>query len=177
MMSTNFFRACGCLSLLLLAACASQPPVAEAVAQPATTATPQEMVAQIRAAAGDGDGELAVQPLRDPMVDDLREQAIAREAQGDLSGAIAALDQAMAIVSDDPAMLQERAELAILQRDFIVAGTLAERAYAIGAQVGPLCRRHWATLEQVRLAQGDVDGAAQARAQIEGCRVAGPQRY
>ncbi|WP_101924862.1 MULTISPECIES: hypothetical protein [Luteimonas] len=174
--TTTAFRAACCLSVLVLAACASPAPVTETAA-PATTATPQEMVATIRAAAGDGDGELAVQPLRDTMIDDLREQAVTFEAQGDVPAAVAALDQAIGIVADDPALLQERAELAILQRDFAAAGTLAERAYAIGAQVGPLCRRHWATLEQVRLAQGDVAGAGQARVQIDGCRVAGPERY
>ena len=36
-----------------------------------------------------------MQPLRDPMVDDLRERAAALETQGDLAGAVAALDQAL----------------------------------------------------------------------------------
>ena len=171
------FRAGACLSALLLAACASQAPAPGSSAPPATSASPQAMAALIRAAGGDGEGELAVQPLRDPMVEDLREQAVAREAQGDLTGAVAALDQALEIVADDPALLQERAELAVLQQQYPLAATLAERAYAIGSQVGPLCRRHWATLEQVRLAAGDTAGAAQARAQVDGCRVAGPTRY
>ncbi|MCD9027462.1 hypothetical protein LDO26_04435 [Luteimonas sp. BDR2-5] len=166
-----------CLPLLLLAACASQAPVADETAPPATSATAQEMVALIRASGGDGEGELAVQPLRDPMVDDLREQALALEARGDVPAAVVALDQALEIVADDPALLQERAELAVLQQDYAAAATLAERAYAIGSQLGPLCRRHWTTLEQVRLAGGDVAGAAQARAQVDGCRVSGPERY
>lgn len=170
-------RVLACACVLALAACASQTPAPSSAAPPATSATPQEMVALIRGAAGDGDGELAVQPLRDPMVDDLRERANALEAQGDLDGAVAALDQALEIVDGDPALLQERAELAILQADFERAGTLAERGYALGSQLGPLCRRHWITLEQVRLMAGDVDGATSARAQADGCRVAGPERY
>lgn len=170
-------RVLACACVLVLAACASQTPAPSSAAPPATSATPQEMVALIRGAAGDGDGELAVQPLRDPMVDDLRERANALEAQGDLDGAVAALDQALEIVDGDPALLQERAELAILQADFERAGTLAERGYALGSQLGPLCRRHWITLEQVRLMAGDVDGATSARAQADGCRVAGPERY
>lgn len=164
------------LCALLLSACAGAPPQATGPTA-LTQATPEQMVAAIDAAAGSGEGELAVQPLRDPMVEDLREQAVAREAQGDLTGAVAALDQALEIVADDPALLQERAELAVLQQQYPLAATLAERAYAIGSQVGPLCRRHWATLEQVRLAAGDTAGAAQARAQVDGCRVAGPTRY
>lgn len=169
-------RALCCACLLTLSACSTRnatPPAPP----PATSATPQEMVALIRGAAGDGDGELAVQPLRDPMVEDLRERAVALEAQGDLAGAVSALEQALGIVDSDPALLQERAELAILERDFARAGALAERGYALGAQVGPLCRRHWVTLEQVRLMAGDVAGATSARTQADGCRVAGPQRY
>ncbi|WP_394005167.1 tetratricopeptide repeat protein [Luteimonas sp. WGS1318] len=170
-------RVLACACVLALAACASQTPAPSSATPPATSATPQEMVALIRGAAGDGDGELAVQPLRDPMVDDLRERANALEAQGDLDGAVAALDQALEIVDGDPALLQERAELAVLQADFERAGTLAERGYALGSQLGPLCRRHWITLEQVRLMAGDVDGATSARTQADGCRVAGPERY
>ncbi|MGO3127748.1 MAG: tetratricopeptide repeat protein [Luteimonas sp.] len=161
---------------LVLAACASPSRTAADTAT-VSTIPPATMVQAIRASAGDGDGELAVQPLRDPMVEDLRARAVTLEAQGDLAGAVAALDEAMAIVDSDPALLQERAELAILQNDLPRATQLAERAYALGAQVGPLCRRHWVTLEQVRLSTGDAEGATQARGQADGCRVAGPNRY
>lgn len=160
---------------LALAACTTHP--VEQAAPPLTSATPEEMVAAIRAAAGDGDGELTVQPLRDPMVEDLRVAAGRLHEQGQHAEAAEALDRALAITPEDPALLQERAEAAILLRDFARAGELAERAYALGAQVGPLCRRHWATIEQVRLVAGDAEGAVSARRQVEGCRVEGPVRY
>ena len=163
------------LAAILLAGCASTPTEPAPVAL--TSATPEQMVAAIDAAAGSGEGELAVQPLRDPMVEDLRAQAQAARAQGRYDEAAAALDRALAIVADDPALLQERAEAALLQRDFARAGELAERAFALGAQVGPLCRRHWATIGQVRLVDGDAEGAASAKAQVEGCRVEGPNRF
>lgn len=169
-------RAASIAGVLALAACASQSPTTAETA-PVSTIPPATMVQAIRASAGDGDGELAVQPLRDPMVEDLRARAVALEAQGDLDGAVAALDEALTIVDSDPALLQERAELAILQNDLPRATQLAERAYALGAQVGPLCRRHWITLEQVRLSTGDAEGATQARSQADGCRVAGPDRF
>lgn len=162
-------------AVLAVAGCASAPP--PPVATPLTTATPEQMVAAIDAAAGSGEGELAVQPLRDPMVEDLRQQAQAARAQQRYDDAAMALDQALAIVADDPALLQERAETALLQRDFERAGQFAERAFALGAQVGPLCRRHWATIEQVRLVAGDAEGAASARHQVDGCKVAGPDRF
>ncbi|MCR6663103.1 MAG: hypothetical protein NVV60_08145 [Luteimonas sp.] len=164
-------------SALLLAACAGVPVPPEPAVVPLTTATPQQMVASIRAAAGDGEGELSVQPLRDPMVGDLLERAEALHAQGDHAGEAEALDQALELAPDDPALLQERAEAAILLRDFDRANALAERAYALGGQVGPLCRRHWATIEQVRLVAGDAEGAASAKAQVEGCKVSGPERF
>jgi len=53
-------------------------------------------------------------------------------------------------VPDDPAVLQERAEVALLQGEYDRAATLAERAFTLGSQVGPLCRQHWETLRQVR---------------------------
>lgn len=170
----SFPRTCGLLLLACLAACATtQPPEVPAL----TTQTPEQMVAAIRTAAGDGADELAVQPLRDPQVEDLRQSAQQLETQKQYAAAAAALDQALAIVSDDPALLQERAEVALLQKDFPGAGKLAERAYALGSKVGPLCRRHWATIEQVRLVHGDAAGAADAKTQMAACKVAAPNRF
>ena len=162
--------------VLALAACAGGPSPSAGSA-PLTMATPEQMVAAIEAAAGSGEGELAVQPLRDPMVEDLRQQAGAARAQARYAAAADALERALAIVADDPALLQERAEIALLQRDFARAGTLAERAFELGAKVGPLCRRHWTTIQQVRLVAGDVGGAESAARQVEGCTVAAPERY
>jgi len=165
----------GALAALLLAACATAPGALPAGAL--TTATPAEMVGYIHATAGDGEGELDVQPLRDSQVEDLRQQAVRLHAQGYHRDAAAALDQALAIVADDPALLQERAEAALLLGDYAQAGELAERALALGSGVGPLCRRHRATLEQVALVRGDAAAAADAKAAIAACRVAPPPRW
>ena len=158
---------------LLIAGCAAGPGQRAVPGGPA----PAEMVAAVRAHAVGDDAELAVQPLRDPRVEDLRADAARLEAAGDFAAAAAALDEAMAVVPDDPALMQERAEVALLLGDPALAGSLAERAYALGARVGPLCRRHWATLEQLRLGEGDAAGAASASEQIRACRVTGPVRY
>ena len=83
----------------------------------------------------------------------------------------------LAIVPEDPALLQERAEAALLLKDPAAAEALARRAYALGAKVGPLCRRHWTTVRQTRLLAGDAAGAAQALTQVEACKVAGPNRF
>ena len=162
-------------SVLLLGACASAP-----LPRPApmsTGATPEQMVATIRAAGGRDPDELSVQPLRDPQVEDLREQAQRLESHQRYVDAAAVLDRALAITPDDPALLQERAEAALLLHDAPAAERLAREAEAKGAHVGPLCRRHWATIEQTRRLAGDAPGAAEAKTRIAACTVAPPPRY
>jgi hypothetical protein len=161
-------------ALAVLAGCATPtPPPPRSL----TAETPEAMVAAIRAAAGRDDAELAVQPLRDPEVEDLREQALALEARHRYPEAAAALDKALALVPEDPALLQERAEAALLEHDPVRAERLARHAFAIGARVGPLCRRHWATIERTRLLAGDAAGAAQAQVVAATCKVTGPDRF
>lgn len=135
--------------LVLLSGCVSAPPPPDAAA--AAARTPAQMLAAVRQAAqGTDERELDVQPLRENQVEDLRETAKAAFAQGDAAAAAAALDQALAIVADDPAMLQERAEAALALADFDQAERLSVRATELGSAVGPWCRRHWETVRQVR---------------------------
>jgi phage shock protein A len=169
------------LTVLVPAACSTSPSLRAPRASVKLVA-PESMVATIRAAAGHDDSELAVQPLRDPRIEDLRQQAVHLEATHRYAEASAMLDKALAIVSTDiastdPALLQERAEAAVLMQDYAGAEQFARRAYAIGAKVGPLCRRHWATVQQMRRVAGDIVGAASAQAQLEACKVAAPNRF
>lgn len=149
------------LSLLLLAGCVSAPVPETPVAR--DPMTPEQRVAAIHAAAGDDDRELAVQPLRDPQVEDLRETAQHARASRNVAGAAEALNQALLLVPEDPAVLQERAEVALLQGDYARADTLAQRAFQLGSQVGPLCRQHWETVRQVRQHELAVQPALPAR--------------
>lgn len=167
----NALAAAGCAALL--AACATPP--APATATPGVA--PAAMVAAIRAAGGQDDTELSVQPLRDPMVEDLREQAQRLEVAGRAAEAAAALDHALRLVPGDPALLQERAEAAVLLGDLAGAEARAGHAWELGSRVGPLCRRHAETQRQVRLAAGDAAGAAAAAQRREACTVAAPARY
>ena len=200
MMRMPRVRACSLAALVAaLAACATAP---EPEPGFVSTAAPETLVASIRAAAGDADAELAVQPLRDSTVEDLRQQASHLEGKRLYRAAAGALDQALEIQPGDPALLQERAEAAVLLREFDDAETLARRAYDLGARVGPLCRRHWATIKAVReqrleaaasqagATQRAQDvashsafvatlaaGVAEADGQIVACKVAGPDRF
>ena len=167
--------ALACVFACLLGACASPAPPEPARSMPRIT--PEAMVAGIRAMADRDKAELSVQPLRDPRVEDLRLHAQQLESQHRYRESAAALDQALSLVPDDPALLQERAEAALLLDDPATAERLARQADAIDAQVGPLCRRHWATIAQARVLAGDVAGEADAKARIAACKVTGPARY
>lgn len=128
----------------LLAACGSAPVANNAWIGP----SPELMVEEIRAVGAAAPGELDVQPLRDPMVEDLRVQAARAERAKRYPDAATALDKALALAPEDPALLQERAEVAVLEKNLPEAERLARRAFALGGKVGPLCRRHWMTIRQ-----------------------------
>ncbi len=165
----------GALTALVAVGCATAPeielPTFDAVAA----------VAAIRAAGGAGSTELDVQPLRDPQVDDLREDAVRLEREGKVTEAAAALDQALQITPDDPALLQERAEAALLLHQLDAALRYAQKGVEGGSKVGPLCRRHWETIAQVREASPpttpSVPSAADARRERDACTVSAPPRY
>ena len=169
------------LAGLLLSGCVT-------VATPETPAQPTfDAVAAVAAvrAAGRADGiELDVQPLRDPQVEDLREQAATLEARRMYRAAADVLDAALAINPDDPALLQERAELALLLHQWVDAERHAQRALAAGSRVGPLCRRHWEMIAQVRAAAASApagadaaSAAAAARRERDACTVTAPNRF
>ena len=67
--------------------------------------------------------------------------------------------------------------MALLQADWPRAEALARKAAELGSRTGPLCRRHWATIEQSRLARAEKENAVSAHAQIEGCTVPGIKRF
>lgn len=165
------------MASMLLAACATTTPPAASSIEPAYD--PVALVAQIRAAAGPDDAkdELAIRPLRDPMVEGLRNEAARAEREGRYADAARTLDQVLAESADDPAVLQERAEAALLNRDLDGAERYARQAFSVGAQVGPLCRRHWETVRVVRLERGDAAAAQQAQTQRDACKVTAPPRY
>lgn len=180
---------------LLLGACATPPTPPDRVL---SAFDPVAAVAAIRAVGVADATELSVQPLRDPQVEDLRQQAAALEGRRLYPASADALDRALAITPDDPALLQERAEVALLLRDLDAAERHALRAFEIGSQVGPLCRRHWETVAQVRSLRGsesvtvdkseksdaspavtdsDPLSALTARRNRDACTVTPPPRY
>ena len=161
--------ACGAL----LAGCTSAPRPAALPEPPPVPGT--ALLQQVRSA-GQLGVELDVQPLRDPQVADLRARATRAEARGDYAAAEADIAQALALTPADPDLLQWRAELALVRRDFAAAGEAARRSFDTGPKVGGLCRRNWTTLQLAAEARGDAAAAVQARTQAASCKVAPPVR-
>lgn len=179
-------------AMLLPGACAAP------ATKPATAAYDAVAIVQaIRAAGAAGSSELDVQPLRDPQVEDLRQQAAQLEARHMYRGAADLLDRALTFNAGDPALLQDRAELAFLLQDPARAHHLAKQAIDLGSTTGPLCRRHWETQLQAALLRANdrvirrgestaqatarVGAAAaevrNARTQRDACTVAAPNRF
>lgn len=162
------------LTAALLAACASQTPV-ETPARPVPS--PASMVAAIRAAGEHEKSVIAVQPLADPGIAAWQQAAGASMQAGHYGAAAATLDQALKRSPDSPALLQDRAEVAVYQHDYALAQKLAQRSWTLGPKLGPLCARNWETIAQLRLAAGDDGGADTAQKWLAKCRVPGIKRY
>ncbi len=166
--------------LVLLGSCASDPAretgPAESAAVPAVVAPRLELLAEVRAAANDAGDVIEVQPLRDPAVEDLRAEAAEAEQRGDFPAAAQALEQALELAPDDPQLMQEFAELLLAQDRLGDAEELAGRSFGRGPKLGGLCRRNWTTIQVVRQASGDPQGASDAADQVARCIVEPPVR-
>ncbi|GAA0258101.1 tetratricopeptide repeat protein [Rhodanobacter caeni] len=161
------------LAVALVAGCATPPPPA-----PSRTAVPaHDMVAAVRAAGDRESSVIAVNPLGDPGVTGLQDAARADANAGRYADAAAKLDQALKLSPDSPALLQDRAEIAIRLGDFSGAEKLAHRSWSLGPKLGPLCARNWQTIVELRQHADDENGAATARKWLGECHKAAVPRY
>lgn len=157
------------LLALLAAACAGPPPV------PDDRRTVEE---RVRApAAGSGNEELQVYGLRNPAVASLDRQAEAAEQAGNLERAAQLLERALRIDGRDPEILQRMAEVQLQRGDLDQAEHYATRADELGPRVGQICQRTLRTLIVVHERNQNFDRAARARARLDECRVAPPERF
>jgi hypothetical protein len=156
---------------LFLAAC-SRP---EDTAVNPPVESPEQMLGIIRAD-GEVSDEVVFRALADEALTDLREQARQAEAQGDFASARSTLDKALILNGGDPDVLQQRAELAIRDRDWAAAEQLAMKSFASGARLGQLCRRNWLTVHYARKARGQgLDGQLLAK-NLGDCTIVPPAR-
>jgi predicted Zn-dependent protease len=166
-------RVLSLLAVLALAAC-SQPPSAPVSAKP--EAPKRDLVAEVRAIAAEAADALDVQPLRDPVIEDLRASATRHEVAREFTQADRALQQALAITPGDPELLQHRAEIALQREQFEQAEQLANDSYERGPRLGALCRRNWTTIRLAREMRGNAAGASDAGARTARCTVEPPVR-
>lgn len=159
------------VAALFLAAC-SRP---EDTAVSVPVESPEQMLGIIRAD-DEVSNEVVFHALGDEAVSDLREQALQAEAQGDFAAARSALDRALALQGADPDVLQQRAELAIHDRDWLVAEQLAMKSFDSGAKLGQLCRRNWLTVHYARKARGQGLQGQQLAKNLGDCTVVPPAR-
>jgi tetratricopeptide (TPR) repeat protein len=177
---SQFLKRFSILPLLLVLAClgacslfAPEPtPVAPAVARPN-----YDLVAAIRAAGEREKSVISVNPLRDPGVTALQEEAQRDEQAGHYAEAAVKLDQAIKLSPNSPDLLQDRAEIAVRLKDFTAAEKFAHQSWSIGPKLGPLCARNWQTIVEMRLQADDQPGAATARKWVAQCHKGGIERY
>ncbi len=158
--------------VLWFAAC-SQPPL-----PPPTNSrhSPTAMVEAIRAARSANQSVVQVTPLRDPGVDGYLDQAHADESAGRYREALNKIDAALKLSPGAPDILQFRAEVEILLRDYAAADADARRSFALGPKVGGLCASNWQTVLEIARAKNDDPGAAAARRARDACHKSGPVR-
>jgi tetratricopeptide (TPR) repeat protein len=157
---------------MLLAAC-SHPPLTSPASE---RVSPTAMVEAIRAAQTDDKSVVQVAPLRDPAVDGFLDQAHADENAGKYQDALAKVNEALKSSPDAPDILQFRAEIEILLRDYPAADAAARRSFELGPNVGGLCAGNWQTVLEIAQSKNDQAGVAFARNAREQCHKAGPVR-
>ncbi|OOG42631.1 tetratricopeptide repeat protein [Rhodanobacter sp. C05] len=163
------------LAVSLLAGCS----LFERTPAPVTPAAvpDHDMIGAIHAAGDREKSIIDVNPLRDPGVAMLQDQARNDEQAGRYADAAAKLDQALKLSPESPDLLQERAEMAIRLKDYATAERLAHQSWSLGPRLGPLCARNWQTVVEMRLQAGDEAGADTARKWVQQCHKAGVSRY
>ncbi|MGH8183039.1 MAG: tetratricopeptide repeat protein [Rhodanobacteraceae bacterium] len=157
---------------VILAGC-SHPPMPAPVTH---RISPTTMVEAIRAARADDKSVVEVTPLRDPNVNGFLDGAHADENVGKYQDALDKVDKALKLSPDAPDILQFRAEIEILLKDFPAADTDARRSYTLGSRVGGLCASNWQTVLEIAESKNDQAGVQVARKARDACHKAGPIR-
>ncbi|HEX7325433.1 MAG TPA: tetratricopeptide repeat protein, partial [Rhodanobacteraceae bacterium] len=121
---------------ILLAGC-SRPPLPPPQSQSHQDhVSPTAMVEAIRAARASDHSVVQVTPLRDPSVTGYLDSARSDENAGKYKSALKKFDAALKLSPEAPDILQERAEVEVLMRDYTAADADARRSWALGPRVG-----------------------------------------
>lgn len=173
-MTRNFTGvACGATAFAMLLAGCSHPPMPSPASD---RVSPTAMVEAIRAANVSDKSVVQIVPLRDPAVAGYLDGARADESAGKYQDALAKLNAALKLSSEAPDILQSRAEVEILLRDYAAADADARKSFELGPKVGGLCASNWQTVLEIAQSKHDEAGVAFARNGREQCHKAGPVR-
>ena len=156
----------GLMTLLLLAACSSQPPA---------PVEDREVTARVREPASEDSAGVQVYSLQNPAVKQLVAQAKSAENAGKLDQASGYLERALRIQPRDPQLLQHMAEIKLQKEDYQQALNFAVRSYDIGPRVGEICSRNWRTISVAREHLDDSNGASDAEARANQCMNTRPK--
>lgn len=173
MIRTCMGAALGAAGFALLLAGCSHPPQPTPVVN---RVSPTAMVNAIRAARAADKSVVEITPLRDPGVDGFLDGAHADEGAGKYEAALDKINAALKLSPDAPDVLQFRAEIEILLRDYPAAAADAKRSWALGSKVGGLCASNWQTVVEVDESDNNQAGAAIAGKARDACHKAGPIR-
>ncbi|TAN05395.1 MAG: tetratricopeptide repeat protein [Rhodanobacteraceae bacterium] len=149
----------------LLAGC-SHPPMPAPVTH---RISPTAMVEAIRAARANDKSVLEITPLRDPNVNGFLDGAHADENAGKYQDALAKVDKALKLSPNSPDILQFRAEIEVLLKDFPAADADARRSWVLGSKVGGLCASNWQTVLEIAQSKNDQAGVQTARKARDAC--------
>jgi tetratricopeptide (TPR) repeat protein len=163
------------LGALALTAC-TQPSAPSQIATKPTAPLDHDPVGTIRAAGMGMDSAVQVQPLRDPAIEGLLNQAHAAETAKNYDAAAEAISRALKLAPDAPDILQYQAEIEALRGNWEAAEKLAMKSFSLGPKVGSLCARNWQTVVEARIVFKDAATEAQAKLRLKECRVARPVR-
>jgi tetratricopeptide (TPR) repeat protein len=165
--------ACGAAAFAVLLAGCSHPPLPSPAAD---RVSPTAMVEAIRAANVSDKSVVQIAPLRDPAVDGYLDGARADESAGKYQDALDKIDAALKLSPEAPDILQLRAEVEVLLRNYAAADVDARKSFELGPMVGGLCASNWQTVLEIAESKNDEAGVAFARNGREQCHKAGPVR-
>ena len=152
--------------MLLLTACAGQPPM---------PVEDNEVDTRVRAPASEDSAGVQVYSLQNPAVKELTAQAVIAERGGELDKASSYLERALRIEPRDPQLLQHMAEIELQKEDYQQALSFAEKSYDIGPRGGEICSRNWRTISVAREHLNDPRGASEAEKRASRCMNTRPK--
>ncbi|MBK8285931.1 MAG: hypothetical protein IPK97_14265 [Ahniella sp.] len=155
------------VTVLVLAACKTMEPPPPP--PPPPEPPKRDWLSEIRTEAAQAELRGGAFPLADADVLSLRKRAERLERERQFAEAERLLAEALTLMAEDPALWQQRAELALAQRRFNEAEEHARKAESLGIDFGELCVRIRLTQAAAREEATDITTAQTLREKARAC--------